>query len=339
MVITLTDENAEAITILLWKECIDSPDKFNRNALTSNSNTVVLAFTNVKSTMYNGRLTLTRTSATHMYVNPKIPETDKLITRFGTQFQSKSTTAVINTTLQHLKSSDFSQIVDKVYVFKSILSDITFKDVWYHVACTTCGKSTHKKGDGWFCVSHGPINEPKLLYKISVVLVDNTDTTTVFMSNEAIRTLVNASAQELIDRFPSQDRKTLPEPLERCKGLTMNVYVECTKLSSTNNICFTVTTITDIKTPQPTIISTKKTQPTPATTMEQQTSTTMESLTPTKSRETGKRIQMEQRGKNNLKQFIYILHIHQQNHVPNERNTKTMEKKRTEHMPNNIETM
>ncbi|XP_023765355.2 uncharacterized protein LOC111913874 [Lactuca sativa] len=115
------------------------------------------------------------------------------------------------------------------------------------------------------------------------------------MSNEATRTLLNASAQELIDRFPSQDRKTLPEPLEHCKGLTMNVYVECKKLSSTNNICFTVTTITDIKTPQPTIISTKKTQPTPAATMEQQTSTTMESLTPTKSRETGKRIQMEQR--------------------------------------------
>nr|KAJ0202549.1 hypothetical protein LSAT_V11C500245260 [Lactuca sativa] len=102
MVMTLTDEkllptifsliiindktgsSAEEITILLWKECVDSPDKFNRNALTSNSNTVVLAFTNVKSTMYNGRLTLTSTSATHMYINPKILETDTLITRYYT---------------------------------------------------------------------------------------------------------------------------------------------------------------------------------------------------------------------------------------------------------------
>ncbi|CAI9296552.1 unnamed protein product [Lactuca saligna] len=111
MLMTLTDENVEEITILLWKECIDSPDKFNRNALTSNSNTVVLAFTNLKSTMYNGQLTLTSSSATHMYVNPNLPETDTLITRFGTQFHSKSSPNVINTTLQRLKSSDFSQIM------------------------------------------------------------------------------------------------------------------------------------------------------------------------------------------------------------------------------------
>ncbi|KAL7602773.1 hypothetical protein Lser_V15G15758 [Lactuca serriola] len=292
MLMTLRDENAEEITILLWKECIDSPDKFNRNALTSNSNTVVLAFTNVKSAMYNGRLTLTSTSATHMYVNPKIPKTDTLITRFGTQFHSKSSSTVITSTLQRLKSSDFSQIVDNVYVLKTILSDFTFRDVWYHVTCTTCGKSTHKKGDGWFCVSHGSINEPKLLYKISAVLTDNTNTTIVFMSNEATCTLLNVTTQEIIDGFPSQDRKTLPKPLERCKGLTKNVYVECTKLSSTTSIRFTVIAIIDIKTPQPTI-STKKTQTAPSKPMEQQTTTTMEYLTPTKSCETGKRLQME----------------------------------------------
>nr|KAJ0205015.1 hypothetical protein LSAT_V11C500245290 [Lactuca sativa] len=113
------------------------------------------------------------------------------------------------------------------------------------------------------------------------------------MSNEATCTLLNATAQEIIDRFPSQDRKTLPEPLKRCKGLTKNVYVECTKLSSTRNIHFTVTTFSDIKTPQPTILSTQKTQTTPSTPMEHQTTTTMESLTPTKSRETGKRLQVE----------------------------------------------
>nr|KAJ0190512.1 hypothetical protein LSAT_V11C800428190 [Lactuca sativa] len=146
---------------------------------------------------------------------------------------------------------------DNVYVLKTILSDFTFKDVWYHVTCTTCGKSTHKKA----------------------VLTDKTDTTTVFMSNEATCTLLNATAQEIIDGFPSQDRKTLPKPLERCKGLTKNVYVECTKLSSTINIRLTVTAISDIKTPQPTISTQKNTNYT--------------SLTPTKSRETGKRLQME----------------------------------------------
>ncbi|CAI9297843.1 unnamed protein product [Lactuca saligna] len=125
------------------------------------------------------------------------------------------------------------------------------------------------------------------------LLTDNTDTTTIFMSNEATVSLLNATAQEIIDGFPSQDRKTLPKPLERCKWLTKNVYVECTKLSSIKNIRFTVTTIKDIKTPQPTILSTQKTQTTRSTPMEQQTTTTMESLTPTKSRETGKRFQME----------------------------------------------
>ncbi|CAH1416297.1 unnamed protein product [Lactuca virosa] len=92
--------------------------------------------------------------------------------------------------------------------------------------------------------------------------------------------LTNATAKEIIDFFPNQDRKTLPEPLKHCKGLTKNVSVECTKLSSTNNIRFTFTTTSDIKSPQPPITSLIKTPITPSTTMDQPTTSTTKSLTP-----------------------------------------------------------
>nr|KAJ0210991.1 hypothetical protein LSAT_V11C400163970 [Lactuca sativa] len=72
-----------------------------------------------------------------------------------------------------------------------------------------------------------------------------------------------------------------------------NVFVQCTKLPSTKNIRFIVTTTNDIKSPQPTINSTRRPPTTPSTTMDQQTTTNMESFTPTKSCETGKCLQLE----------------------------------------------
>nr|KAJ0224296.1 hypothetical protein LSAT_V11C100012680 [Lactuca sativa] len=169
-----------------------------------------------------------------MHVNPKIPEMHTLIARYA--------------------------ILEKVYVLKTIISDFTFKDVWYHVTCSTCA-----------------------------VLTDNTDKTTIFMSDKTARSLVNVTAQEIMDLFPNQDGKTLPDPLQRCKGLTKNVFVQCTKLPSTKNIR-----------PQPKITSPRKTPHTPSTTMDQQTTTTTESFTRTKSCEIGKRLQLEHTCMNNI---------------------------------------
>nr|KAJ0212550.1 hypothetical protein LSAT_V11C400217950 [Lactuca sativa] len=45
---------------------------------------------------------------------------------------------------------------------------------------------------------------------MDAILIDNTNTTPIFMSNEATHSLVNAIAQEIINRIPIQDRKTLP---------------------------------------------------------------------------------------------------------------------------------
>ena len=49
------DNSAEDMPIILWKECIESTDKFNGKELTSHSNPVVVALTNMKATLYTGQ--------------------------------------------------------------------------------------------------------------------------------------------------------------------------------------------------------------------------------------------------------------------------------------------
>nr|KAJ0223292.1 hypothetical protein LSAT_V11C200065910 [Lactuca sativa] len=277
MAMTLADANAEEITILLWKECIDSPTKFDRNVIMSNHSTSIIALTNVKATMYNGSLTLTSSMATYLYINPPISKTETLLQRFGTEFRPRLSPTVVTTTLQQLKNSNYSDIEGKKFVAEATITDFTFKDCWYHVPCNTCAKSTHKKGNGWFCISHGTINDPKLLYKVSAVVTDNTDSMTIFMSDEATQTLTNATSEELINRNLSQPRDILPPTLERCKGSTRNWFIQCTNLSATNNIRFIITSTSETRNREPKVVIPSNTPITPMTTTKHITVTTKKS--------------------------------------------------------------
>ncbi|CAH1433716.1 unnamed protein product [Lactuca virosa] len=75
------DEKDE-IMVTLWKECIDSPAKFDRRKITTSVAPVIIAITNVKVTTYPGVLKLNSTSATHVYVNPPVKEKVNLTERF-----------------------------------------------------------------------------------------------------------------------------------------------------------------------------------------------------------------------------------------------------------------
>ncbi|CAH1436179.1 unnamed protein product [Lactuca virosa] len=213
----------------------------------SNPSTSVIALTNVKATMYNGSLTLTSSMATYLYINPPISETETLLQRFGTEFRPRLSPTAVTTTLQQLKNSNYSDIVGK------------------------------KFGNGWFCISHGTINDPKLLYKVSAVVTDNTDSMTIFMSDEATQTLTKATSEELINRNLSQPRDILPPTLERCKGSTRNWFIQCTNLSATNNIRFIITSTSETGNREPKVVIPSNTPVTPMTTTEHITVTTKKS--------------------------------------------------------------
>ncbi|CAI9291019.1 unnamed protein product [Lactuca saligna] len=77
VLLILTDESEIAIN--LWKDCIGNPQNFNRASLHPPPATTVVAVTNLKSSISNGALHHGSSHATHIYVNPDIPETTSLI--------------------------------------------------------------------------------------------------------------------------------------------------------------------------------------------------------------------------------------------------------------------
>nr|KAJ0206359.1 hypothetical protein LSAT_V11C500249590 [Lactuca sativa] len=78
VLLILTDESGSEIAINLWKDCIGNPQKFDRASLHPPPTTTVVAVTNLKPSISNGALRHDSSHATHVYVNPDIPETISL---------------------------------------------------------------------------------------------------------------------------------------------------------------------------------------------------------------------------------------------------------------------
>ncbi|CAI9278146.1 unnamed protein product [Lactuca saligna] len=92
-------------------------------------------------------------------------------------------------------------------------------------------------------------------YKVSAILTDITDSATIFMTDEAARALTNISSQDIINMYPNEDMKKLPPPLQKSKGSTKNVYIQCKNPSSANNIRFAITSTTNIGSTKSTLTS------------------------------------------------------------------------------------
>nr|KAJ0214386.1 hypothetical protein LSAT_V11C400164520 [Lactuca sativa] len=232
MAMTLADANAEEITILLWKECIDSPTKFDRNVIMSNPNTSVIALTNVKATMYNGSLTLTSSMATYLYINPPISETETLLQRFGTEFRPRLSPTAVTTTLQHLKNSNYSdietlhsKIVGTMFLAIPVQNQHTKREMGGSLQSFSCCHRQHRLNDNFY-----------------------------------------ATSEELINCNLSQPRDILPPTLERCKGSTKNWFIQCTNLSATNNIRFIITSTSETGNREPKVVIPSNTPVTPMTT-------------------------------------------------------------------------
>ncbi|CAH1412704.1 unnamed protein product [Lactuca virosa] len=76
------------LQISLWKECTNIPSKFDRVSLENAPAPAVVAISSVKISNYPGSLRLGTSSASHLYINPPIPETTILIDSYGTFQQS-----------------------------------------------------------------------------------------------------------------------------------------------------------------------------------------------------------------------------------------------------------
>lgn len=134
-------------------------------------------------------------------------------------------------------------------------------------------------------------------YKVSAILTDITDSATIFMTDEAARALTNISSQDIINMYPNEDMKKLPPPLQKSKGSTKKVYIQCKNPSTANNIRFAITSTTNIESIKSTLTSPANVPVTPSTTMDQTTKRKTKTQTTATSHRSGKQLCYEETGK------------------------------------------
>ncbi|KAI3700843.1 hypothetical protein L2E82_45482 [Cichorium intybus] len=74
MYLNLVGNDGQQISTTLWKDCYQSPQKVNHDALLNLSVGTPIAITNVKVESYGGVLKLASTDATHVFINPILKE-------------------------------------------------------------------------------------------------------------------------------------------------------------------------------------------------------------------------------------------------------------------------
>ncbi|CAH1419314.1 unnamed protein product [Lactuca virosa] len=218
LLLILRNEFGEDIAISLWKECTDAPSKFNRNTIENAPAPTVIAVTNIRIMDYGGSLRLGTSSATHIYVNPPIKETDTLLDSYKTNAAS--------TPLFGLPMP-LTQINEKKH------SDLL------------CKISTLKQGKDWFCPSHGNVTSPTPMYKLMATITDPTSSMTVTLSNNAAQKIFGTTTDKLILEDDPNHRKKLPTIIKETEGITKKMKLWITNTSTERNICFIITDIED----------------------------------------------------------------------------------------------
>ncbi|KAL7598499.1 hypothetical protein Lser_V15G23393 [Lactuca serriola] len=230
-------------SITLWKECIDSIEKFNRTALTTSSSKTVVAVTHLKVSTYAGSLRLSATAATHVYINPPIPETSALMDRSNDMALSIPLTSQLPITIQSLNAKPLTDLTDKTFVCKARIAEYTIKDTWYHSICPNCSETVSIMGEGWFCPTDGLANAPIFFYKLSATIMDDTDSVFISLSDDAVRKLAGVPCTKLVNEYSLIERKTIPPILNERKETTFNFFLQVMRSSKPEKIRFTAQNI------------------------------------------------------------------------------------------------
>ncbi|KAL7588139.1 hypothetical protein Lser_V15G39993 [Lactuca serriola] len=231
VLVVLADESGDEIAISLWKECINVPEKFKREQLAPPPATTIVAVTNIKTSIIAGTLRFGSSPATHVYVNPPIQETTLLIDRFTGPTPPTLTLSGPLITVHELINKNHNDLLDKTFCVKGVLSKITFKDYWFQVLCPTCKDPIFRKGNYWFCSTHGKTELPTFLYKIVIDLTDPTGSISALMTDASARKLIGSPPEKII----TDDHVTTPvSPIQlpQSSNVEINPNLETTSTTS-----------------------------------------------------------------------------------------------------------
>ncbi|CAH1416411.1 unnamed protein product [Lactuca virosa] len=242
LLLILKNEYGEDIAISLWKEFTSTSSKFDRIALETAPAPVIVAITSVKISTYAGTLRLGTSSATHIYMNPPIPETKPLIDSYNTLPESPIFLDP-PIPLSEIIQKSHSDLSDKTLITKASIVEYIFSDSWYHVQCPKCKITTFKQGKNWFCPSDGILDSPSSTFKLNAIIKDKSYSMTVVLSDSATQDLFGTTTDNLRSENNINDRKQLP-PIATCsQGTPKKMMIRMTNTSTDNNIRFIVTNI------------------------------------------------------------------------------------------------
>ncbi|CAI9298045.1 unnamed protein product [Lactuca saligna] len=242
VLLILTAQSGSEIAINLWKDCIGNPQKFNRDSLHPPPATTVVAVTNLKPSISNGALRHGSSHATHIYVNPDIPETTSLI-----NLTLKTASTTTKNTHYPIRDEDKKQIRTPVGTkpLAQIARIPSLKEA--------------KNG------SAVPMDISR--NQTTLIISDATDTISATTSETSCRKLLKSTLNNFISNNPLTDGDTLPPAITYHKEETKKMSIQMLRGSSPDNIRFiiidheTLTTMTDTSiptTPAPTRITRKR---------------------------------------------------------------------------------
>ncbi|KAI3516602.1 hypothetical protein L1887_15524 [Cichorium endivia] len=152
--------SGQQISTTLWKDCYQSPQKVNHDALLAATVGTPMAITNIKVESYRGVLKLASTDATHVIINPILKPG---ILDFGRIHSGPSNAVVLPYTVMsitELSSKQHSELLGKRILIEAAIQSCQFSDCWYITICPKCNERITRQGSIWFCITDGRIEQP-----------------------------------------------------------------------------------------------------------------------------------------------------------------------------------
>ncbi|CAH1421337.1 unnamed protein product [Lactuca virosa] len=253
VLLILTDDSGNEIRINIWKECITNPTKFNRSLLTPSPAMTVVAVTNLKPSVSAGTLRHGSSHATHVYVNPHIPETTSLMnlytleTKYSDPHRPSTRPTGMPAKLKDIKEKTRLELLDKTFLVRASITDFVFQDNWYQMTCPTCRDPIFRRGPQWYCSAHSKIEKPILAHKFNVTINDPTGIISTIIFDTSFRKLLGSSFEDILSENIPINKKSLPEVITQQKGNPKTMSIQLLRTSSDENRRFI---IIDIEIPQ-----------------------------------------------------------------------------------------
>ncbi|CAI9263702.1 unnamed protein product [Lactuca saligna] len=189
---------------------------------------------------YPGALRHGSSHATHVYVNPDIPETTSLINLYTGPSRPMPPLAGIPSTLHDMRKKTRSELLDKMFLVRASIKDIVFQNSWYQTTCPICKDPIFRRGEKWFCSAHGHIDKPKYIYKFFVIITDATDTIQEAISETSCCKLLRSPLDKFISNNPLTNGNIPPVNITNERGNTKTMSIQMLRASTPENIRFII---------------------------------------------------------------------------------------------------